>query len=146
MYRGLAAGGFPAVRARAGKVTAESARVRWLIGLTCAGWALVVTMGYWWSWLWDRLGMASVPVDTLVWILALTLTILVTPVVWRRYRHAWVVVAFAVVTLSVGGTATVLAPWHHVLTKAWLQAECGQGNCSTPQPQQAYHWRVEKPK
>jgi hypothetical protein len=146
MLRNVAVDGVPGVGARSGRIAAEPAKVRWLIGLTCAGWGLVATMRYWWSWLWDRLGVASVPVDTLVWIVALILTILVTPVLWRRYQHVWVIVVFAVATLCIGGTVIVLAPWQHVLTNAWLRDECGQGNCSAPQPLPAYHWRIEKPK
>jgi hypothetical protein len=104
-------------------------------------------MRYWWSWLWDRLGVASVPVDTIVWILALILTILVTPVLWRRFQHIWVVVVFAVATVLIGGTAIVLSPWHDVLSRAWMRIECGPGDCTSPQqPQQTYSWRMEKPK
>lgn len=95
------------------------ARGRCLVLLTGVAWALVATMRYWWSWLWDRMGLLSVPVDIVVWVLAIILTILVVPVLWRRFRRTWPVV-FAVAVLVVGGTAIVLAPWHDALTKVTI--------------------------
>jgi hypothetical protein len=137
--RGVAGNG------RAGRPGAEPARVWCLAGLTIVAWGLVGTMRYWWSWLWSRLGLLSVPVDTLVWIVALVLTILITPVLWRRFRRAGVVV-FLVGGVLVGGTGVVLSPWHDVLTKASLRMECGPGDCAGPAPAPASSWRVEKPR
>lgn len=105
------------------------ARGRWLVLGTGLAWALVATMRYWWSWLWDRLGLLSVPVDIGVWVLAIILTILVVPVLWQRVRRAWPVV-FVVAVLVVGGTAIVLGPWHDALTKAWVRTECGTDDCA----------------
>jgi hypothetical protein len=117
-----------------------------LLALTCAGWLLVATMGLWWSWLWTRLGLISVPVDTLVWVVALILTVLSAPVLWHRFHRAWVVV-FLVAALVVGGTAVVLTPWHAVLNKAWTRVTCGAGDCLPPQPPRPlYHWRIVQPK
>ncbi|HKN99177.1 MAG TPA: hypothetical protein VJX10_18800 [Pseudonocardiaceae bacterium] len=104
------------------------ARGRCLTLLTGVAWALVATMRYWWSWLWDRLGVLSVPVDIVVWVLAIILTILVVPVLWHRFHRAWPVV-FVVAVLVVGGTAIVLAPWHDALTRAWMRTECGTDYC-----------------
>ncbi len=95
-------------------------RVRWLIGLTCAGWLLEATMRYWWRWLWRQLGVFSVPLDVLVWIVAIMLTVLAAPVLVRHFHHAWMVV-FVVGAVLLGGTAVVLSPWHDVLAKAWLR-------------------------
>lgn len=120
----------------------------WLVALTLVGWALVGTMRFWWSWLWANIGLISVPVDTLVWIIAIILTILLTPVLWRRFRRVGVV-SVLVGTLLVGGTAIVLSPWHDVITQAWMRMECGQSDCTGPAPRPApanYQWRVEKPK
>jgi hypothetical protein len=102
---------------------------RWLALGTGLAWALVATMRYWWSWLWGRLGLLSVPVDIVVWVLAIILTILVVPVLWQRVRRAWPVV-FVVAVLVVGGTAVVLAPWHDALAKAWVRTECGTDACA----------------
>jgi hypothetical protein len=120
-------------------------RASWLIAFTLLGWTLVATMRYWWSWLWAQVGLISVPVDTLVWVLAIILTILVTPVLWRWFRRVGVVVA-VVGALMVGGTAVVLSPWHDVFSQAWLRMECGPGNCVTPEAPPTYSWHVEKPK
>jgi hypothetical protein len=95
-------------------------RAWWLVALTCAGWALEGTMRYWWRWLWRQLGVFSVPLDVLVWIVAIVLTVLVAPLLLHRFHHAWVV-AFVVGVVLVGGTAVVLSPWHDVLAKAWLR-------------------------
>jgi hypothetical protein len=95
-------------------------RARWLIGLTCAGWLLEATMRYWWRLLWRTLGVFSVPLDVLVWIVAIVLTVLAVPALLHRFRHAWMVV-FVVGAVLVGGTAVVLTPWHDVLAKAWLR-------------------------
>jgi hypothetical protein len=147
MLRNVAVRDGPGFRTRAGNAVRQPVRVRWLIALTCAVWALVATMRCWWSWLWDRLGVASVPVDTIVWILALILTILVTPALWHRFQHIWVVVVFVVATVLIGGTAVVLSPWHDVLSRAWLRMECGPGDCTTPlPPPRTYSWRIETPK
>jgi hypothetical protein len=105
---------------------------RLLVVGTGLAWAAVATMRYWWSWLWDRLGLLSVPVDIGVWVLAIILTILVAPVLWQRVRRAWPVV-FVVAVLVVGGTAVVLAPWHDALAKAWVRTECGTDHCSAAQ-------------
>src|ERR1700743_1424405 len=86
-------------------------RAEWLIGLTCAGWLLEATMRYWWHWLWRALGVYSVPLDVLVWIVAIVLTVLAVPTLLRRFHHAWMVV-FVVGAVLVGGTAAVLTPWH----------------------------------
>jgi hypothetical protein len=127
-------------------VSAESVRTWCLVALTLLGWTLVGTMRYWWLWLWVRLGLISVPVDTLVWIIAIILTILLTPVLWRRFRRVGVV-TFLIGSLLVGGTAIVLSPWHDVLSQAWLRMECGPGDCTGPAPAVNYQWRVgEKPK
>lgn len=124
--------------------TVRPASFRWLIGLTCAAWALVVTMHFWWAWLWAQLGVLSVPVDTMVWIVAIILTVLLSPVLWRRFHRVWVVV-LVTGALLVGGTGLVLSPWHDVLTKAWLRTECGPGDCTAPQPPLTYSWRVTGP-
>lgn len=105
-----------------------SATGRCLAVLTCLAWLLVGTMRYWWSWLWERLGLLSVPVDIGAWVLAIILTILVVPVLWQRVRRAWPVV-FVVAVLVVGGTASVLAPWHDALDKAWVHVGCGTDDC-----------------
>jgi hypothetical protein len=102
---------------------------RWLVLCTGLAWALAATMRYWWSWLWDRLGLLSVPVDIVVWVLAIILTILVVPVLLRRVRRGWPVV-FVVAVLVVGGTVTVLGPWHDALGRAWQRVECGTGDCA----------------
>jgi uncharacterized membrane protein YhhN len=101
-------------------------------------------MHYWWDWLWARLGLLSVPVDMLVWIVAIILTVLLAPVLWHRFHNAWVVV-FVVGALCFGGTATVLSPWHDVLGKAWVATECGSGDCLAPQSPQEYSWRPTGP-
>lgn len=93
-----------------------TARGRCLMLLSGVAWALVATMRYWWSWLWDRMGLLSVPVDIVVWVLAIILTILVVPVLWRCFHRAWPVV-FVVAVLVLGGTAAVLTPWHDALTE-----------------------------
>jgi hypothetical protein len=102
---------------------------RALLLVTGLAWVLVGTMRYWWSWLWGRIGLLSVPVDIGVWVLAIILTILVVPVLWQRVHRAWPVV-FLVAVLVVGGTAVVLAPWHDALTKAWVRTECGSDDCA----------------
>lgn len=140
----MAVGGLSGVRPYRGPAVAGPARAWLLFGLTVAGWLLVATMHFWWSWLWRRLGLISVPMDTLVWLVALILTVLSAPVLWRRFHHVWVVV-FVVGTLLVGGTAIVLSPWHDVFSKAWVRVECGNGDCSTPQPPVTYSWRIVKP-
>jgi hypothetical protein len=137
--------GLPDTGAPVGAVSAESVRTWSLVVLTLVGWTLVGTMRYWWSWLWVRLGLLSVPVDTLVWIIAIILTILLTPVLWRRFRRVGVV-TFVIGSLLVGGTAIVLSPWHDVLSQAWMRMECGPGDCAGPPPVVNYSWRVEKPK
>jgi hypothetical protein len=124
---------------------AATTRTHWLLGFTLLGWTLVATMQYWWSWLWAQVGLISVPVDTLVWILALILTILSTPILWRWFQRTGPVV-LVVGSLMVGGTAIVLSPWHDVFSQAWLRMECGPGDCATPAPPETYSWRVEKPK
>jgi hypothetical protein len=116
-----------------------------LVGLTCVGWALVASMHFWWSWLWARVGLVSVPVDTLVWLVAVALTVLVTPALWHRFHHTGAVVV-VVGTLMVGGTAVVLPPWHDVLSQAMIRMECGPGNCTAPQPRPSYSWRAANPK
>ncbi|HEY0803526.1 MAG TPA: hypothetical protein VGD84_00605, partial [Pseudonocardiaceae bacterium] len=84
----MAVEGIPgAARAARAVRSAESTRTWWLVALTLGGWALVGTMRYWWAWLWAQLGLISVPVDTTVWIIAIILTILLTPVLWRRFRR-----------------------------------------------------------
>jgi hypothetical protein len=93
--------------------------VRCLVGFAAACWALVATMRYWWRWLWQHIGMASVPVDIIVWVVAIALTVLSVPALVRRFRHAWMV-AFVVGTLLVVGTAVVLSPWHDVLARAGM--------------------------
>lgn len=98
-------------------------------------------MHFWWAWLWGRLGVVSLPVETTVWIVALSLTILLTPVLWRRYDHVWVI-TILVGALLVGGTTVVLQPWHDVMAKAWMRTECGPGDCAAPQPPPTYSWRV----
>ena len=131
--------------------TARAAEPAWtwcLVALTLVGWALVGTMRYWWFWLWGDIGLISVPVDTLVWIVAIVLTILLTPALWRRFRRIGLV-SILVGGLLIGGTAFVLSPWHDVITKAWMRMECGQGDCTGPAPPVPptnYQWRVEKPK
>lgn len=122
----------------------RSAGSRWLIGGTCGVWAVVVTMHFWWAWLWSRLGVLSVPVDIMVWIVAIILTTLVTSALWHRFHHVWVVV-FVVGVLLVGGTTVVLSPWHDVLAKAWQRTECGPGDCAVPPPPSSYSWRVSGP-
>ena len=128
-----------------GRVSAEPIRTWWLVALTLVGWALVGTMRYWWSWLWANIGLISVPVDTLVWIIAIILTILLTPTLWRHFRRVGVVTVL-VGGLLIGGTAIVLTPWHDVITQAWMRMECGPGDCTGPAPATTYSWRVEKPK
>jgi hypothetical protein len=122
-----------------------TARTRWIVALTLLGWTLVATMRFWWAWLWAEFGLISVPVDTLVWTLAVILTILCTPILWRWFRRVQVVVV-VVGALMIGGTAIVLSPWHDVFSQAWLRMECGPGDCATPAPPENYSWRVEKPK
>lgn len=142
----MAVEGLPGTVAAARRVrTAESPWTWGLVVLTLGGWALVGTMRYWWSWLWAHIGLISVPVDTLVWIVAIILTILLTPVLWRRFRRVGVVTVL-VAGLLVGGTAIVLSPWHDVITQAWMRMECGPGDCTGPPPVTNYTWRVEKPK
>jgi hypothetical protein len=133
--------GLPGTRSPA----AQSTRTWWLVALTLVGWALVGTMRYWWSWLWAELGLISVPVDTLVWIIAIILTILLTPMLWRKFRRVGVITVL-VAGLLIGGTAIVLTPWHDVITHAWMRMECGPGDCAGPVPLENYSWRVEKPK
>jgi hypothetical protein len=117
-----------------------------LVALTLGGWALVGTMRYWWAWLWAQLGLISVPVDTTVWIIAIILTILLTPVLWRRFRRVGLV-TILVAGLLIGGTAIVLSPWHDVISHAWTRMECGPGDCAGPAPVTPnYTWRTEKPK
>lgn len=141
----MAIKGLPDTGTPVGAVSAESVRTWSLVALTLIGWTLVGTMRYWWSWLWVRLGLLSVPVDTLVWIIAIILTILLTPVLWRRFRRVGVV-TFVIGSLLVGGTAIVLSPWHDVLSQAWLRVECGPADCTQVPPPVNYSWRVEKPK
>jgi hypothetical protein len=134
---------------RSGGPATLTARTTWLVVFTLLGWTLVATMRYWWAWLWSAIGLVSVPVDTLVWTLAVILTILVTPVLWRWFRRVGVVVV-VVGSVMVGGTAIVLSPWHAVFSQAVVHMECGQGDCSAPQPPVLSTWRLgvgtEKPK
>lgn len=116
----------PAVRRH---TQAPRATGRCLVLCTALAWALVGTMRGWWSWLWDRIGLLSVPVDIGVWVLAVILTVLVVPLVRQRVHRAWPV-AFLVAVLVVGGTGVVLAPWHDALTKAWVRTECGTDDCA----------------
>lgn len=141
----MAVEGLPSTVRATRRVAAEPTRTWWLVALTLVGWALVGSMRYWWSWLWAHIGLVSVPVDTLVWIIAIILTILLTPALWRRFRRVGVV-SVLVGGLLVGGTAIVLSPWHDVITQAWMRMECGANDCSTPAPPTNYTWVVEKPK
>lgn len=90
-------------------------------------------MHFWWAWLWSQLGVVSVPIDMAVWIVAIVLTISLTPVLWHRFHSFWVV-TLVVGALLVGGTTSVLSPWHDALQKAWQSAECGPGDCVAPPP------------
>jgi hypothetical protein len=142
---GVAVEGLPSAVRATRRVPAEPIRTWWLVALTLVIWALVGTMRYWWSWLWAHIGLISVPVDTLVWIVAIIMTILLTPALWRRF-HRVGVVTILVGGLLVGGTAIVLTPWHDVINQAWMRMECGPGDCTSPAPPTNYSWRVEKPK
>lgn len=112
------------------RASGQSAAVWWLVLPACLGWLLAATMPFC-AWLWQQLGLISVPVDTTVWIVALVLTVLAAPMLWRRFHNAWLV-ATLVVTLLVGGTAVVLWSWHGVYAKAWVRMECGSSDCTTP--------------
>jgi hypothetical protein len=143
---GVAVEGIPGAARAARRMSAEPTRTWWLVALTLGGWALVGTMRYWWAWLWAQLGLISVPVDTTVWIIAIILTILLTPVLWRRFRRVGVV-TILMASLLIGGTAIVLSPWHDVINHAWTRMECGPGDCAGPaSPTPNYTWRTEKPK
>lgn len=102
-----------------GRLIVAPSGVRVLVGFAVACWALVATMRYWWRWLWHHIGMASVPVDISVWVVAIVLTVLAVPALVHRFRHAWVV-ASVVGALVVTGTVVVLAPWHDVLVRAGM--------------------------
>jgi hypothetical protein len=141
----VAVEGLPGARRYGARTPAEPVKAWWLVGPAAVGWALVGTMPFWWAWLWQRLGLISVPVDTTVWIVAVIPTVLSTPILWRRFHHAWVVVT-AVAALVIGGTTIVMWPWHDVFTKAWVRMECGTGDCATTPPPTPYTWRVVKPK
>lgn len=91
--------------------------VRCPVGLAAACWALVTTMRYWWRWLWHQIGVASVPVDISVWLVAVALTVLAVPALVRRF-HDGRLVAAVVCAVVLGGTAVVLSPWHDVLARA----------------------------
>ena len=88
-----------------------------LVAMTVAGWMLVGTMRYWWAWLWQLLGLVSVPVDMVVWLVPIALTIVIAPRLWHRFHYAWVIV-IVVGMVSVGETVDVLSPWHEVLSRA----------------------------
>lgn len=141
----VAVGDLSGTGARTWQPPARRHRGWLLLGLAGVGWVLVATMGLWWSWLWTRLGLISVPVDTLVWVVALILTVLGAPVLWHRFHRPWVVVCM-VAGLVVGGTAIVLSPWHAVFDKAWTRVTCGAEDCPPPQDPPPYHWRIVKPK
>ena len=130
----------PGVRARA----ARTVGFRWLILATATAWAIVATMHYWWAWLWTRLGVLSVPVDMVAWIVAIVLTILLAPVLWHRFHKVWVV-GFVVGVLCLGGTVAVLSPWHDVLAKAWLSTQCGVSGCISPELPVSYSRRSAGP-
>jgi hypothetical protein len=88
-----------------------------LVGLAIAGWLFMGTMRYWWAWLWRLLGLVSVPVDMIVWLVPVALTIVVAPRLSQRFHHSWLVVV-VVGAVSIAGTADVLSPWHEVLSRA----------------------------
>lgn len=113
-----------------GRTAGTSGGVWWLLGPACVGWLLAATMPLC-TWLWQWLGVISVPVDTTVWIVALVLTVLAATVLWRRFHRAWIVVS-VIGVLLVGGTSVVLWSWHGVYAKAWVRMECGNGDCATP--------------
>lgn len=141
----MVANGALSARRRVGAAVALPVRLRWFAALAVACWVLVATMRLWWTWLWESIGLFSVPVDMVVWIAAIVATALVAPAVWQRFHHAWVIMV-VVGALFVGGTAVVLPPWHDVLVLAWLRTECGPGDCAAPAPPQPYSWRVTGPK
>lgn len=121
------------------RIQHEPVRVRWLLGSACAGWLLVTTMPFWWAWLWQRVGLISVPLDTMVWIVSFITTVLATPLLVRRFHPGLVLTIVAV--LLVGGTTIVLGPWHDVVGKAWLRMVCGSGDCATTAPTPVV-WRI----
>ncbi len=127
------------------RVRGEPVGIWWLFGPACVGWLLVATMPLWWGWLWRWLGLISVPVDTTVWIVSFVTTALATPILMRRFRHGWLVVA-VVAVLLVGGTTLVLRPWHDVLSQAWLRIECDTGDCATPATPPPDRLRIVKPR